>query len=289
MELTDIRRLVIIAMFSDDVLLERLVLKGGSALELVHGIVARGSVDVDFSLENDFEDVGDIERRVLAALKDRFDSKGYEVFDYEFRSIPPDHQLHWGGYRAQFKVIGKNKIRGFEKYDDEARLLEQMRREADVIAPAAQKRIFRVEMSKYEFCRGNVEVSLNDYAVRVYTPEMIAIEKLRALCQQLPDYPLRKKKTPRARDFYDLHEILTTRQIDLCSAGNIDLLENIFAAKDVPLSLLSKIEAEREFHRPEWPAVEAAVPGWVEPFDHYFDYVIEVIGRLQALGVVDSP
>lgn len=288
MEITEIRRLVIIAMFSDDVLFDRLVLKGGNALELVHGIVVRGSVDVDFSLESDFDDVPDVARRVEAALADRFDSKGYGIFDYEFRSVPPDPRNRWGGYRAQFKIISRAKIGAFQSYDGDGRRLEQMRREADVIGPE-QKRIFRVDMSKYEFCAGNVEVSLDDYAVRVYTLEMIALEKLRALCQQLADYPLRKKKSPRARDFYDVHAILAAREINLCTTENVDLLKNIFAAKEVPLSLLSKIEGEREFHRPDWPAVEAAVPTGVEPFDYYFDSVVEVIRRLQALGIVDSP
>jgi len=45
----DIRRTAIIAMFSDDVLMEQLVLKGGNALDLVHGLTALGSLDIDFS------------------------------------------------------------------------------------------------------------------------------------------------------------------------------------------------------------------------------------------------
>ena len=52
MDFTQIRRLVVIAMFSDDVLMERLVLKGGNALELVHRLVDRGSLDIDLSMQD---------------------------------------------------------------------------------------------------------------------------------------------------------------------------------------------------------------------------------------------
>jgi hypothetical protein len=38
MDIEQIRRMVIMALFSDDVLVEKLVLKGGNALRLVYGI-----------------------------------------------------------------------------------------------------------------------------------------------------------------------------------------------------------------------------------------------------------
>jgi hypothetical protein len=50
-DLADVRRLVIIAMFSDDVLFGKLVLKGGNAISLVYTYGARSSLDVDFSIE----------------------------------------------------------------------------------------------------------------------------------------------------------------------------------------------------------------------------------------------
>ena len=81
MEFLDIRRLVVVAMFADDWLMERLVLKGGSALSLVHGIGGRTSIDVDFSLEGDFEDLEEAKRRLKRSLEDRFDSASYTVFD----------------------------------------------------------------------------------------------------------------------------------------------------------------------------------------------------------------
>ncbi|MGO8766675.1 MAG: nucleotidyl transferase AbiEii/AbiGii toxin family protein [Limisphaerales bacterium] len=49
-----IKRQVVIAIFSDDYLMERLVLKGGNAIDLILNVGTRASVDIDLSMENDF-------------------------------------------------------------------------------------------------------------------------------------------------------------------------------------------------------------------------------------------
>jgi Nucleotidyl transferase AbiEii toxin, Type IV TA system len=84
----EIRKIAIIAMFSDDVLLNILVLKGGNAIDLVHGLSARGSFDIDFSMEGDFADLTQIRTRIFRALRDRFDSAGMIVFDEKFGPKP---------------------------------------------------------------------------------------------------------------------------------------------------------------------------------------------------------
>lgn len=97
-----IRRLVIIAVFSDDVLFNRLVLKGGNAISLVYGYGSRASLDVDFSIDGDFEDLADAARRIQVALTDRFRAAGYVLFDFTFAPRPAnvgEKDLKWGGYR----------------------------------------------------------------------------------------------------------------------------------------------------------------------------------------------
>ena len=51
------RKQTIIALFSDDYLFERLVLKGGNAIHIAHKLALRSSLDLDFSLAGDFEDL----------------------------------------------------------------------------------------------------------------------------------------------------------------------------------------------------------------------------------------
>jgi predicted nucleotidyltransferase component of viral defense system len=54
--LEKLKKLTIIAMVSDDYLMEKLVLKGGNALDIFYGISPRASLDLDFSMPDDFKD-----------------------------------------------------------------------------------------------------------------------------------------------------------------------------------------------------------------------------------------
>ena len=51
-----IKKLAVTAMFSDDDLMDQLVLKGGNAMALIHKLTSRESVDIDFSMSHDFQD-----------------------------------------------------------------------------------------------------------------------------------------------------------------------------------------------------------------------------------------
>lgn len=61
-----IKRLVVIAMFSDDELMERFVLKGGNAIDLAYQLGWRASVDIDLSMADDFrpEDIGAVRLKI---------------------------------------------------------------------------------------------------------------------------------------------------------------------------------------------------------------------------------
>jgi hypothetical protein len=273
MDFEEIRRTVIVAVFTDPVLFERLVVKGGNALRLVHGIGSRTSLDVDFSTPGDLDE-GDTRARLERALADRFDSAGLAVFDFVLErrpEVPRDPVM--AGYEATFKVIEKAKVRAFPA--DRQRL----RREAATIG-AGQLRVFSIQISAHEFCDGAEEVELDDLFIRVYTPAMIAVEKYRAICQQHPSYTARPRKTARARDFLDIHSIVAGRGIDLGSELNRQLFRDVFGAKSVPLELLREIEGQREFHRTDWPSVQQSAIGPLRPFDFYFDFAI---ARLPAL------
>jgi Nucleotidyl transferase AbiEii toxin, Type IV TA system len=281
MNLEQIRRVAIIALFSDDLLVDKLVLKGGNALRLVYGIGVRSSVDIDVSIDKDFDDFEDVEARLSRALTNRFESVGYVVFDFSFKpkpSIPlAGNPPLWGGYELVFKLIERLKHGSLKGG------IEGIRRNATVIGPE-QQRIFRVDMSRHEFVDGKTAVELDGFVINVYTPAMIAVEKLRAICQQMKAYPQRNRRA-RARDFYDIYAINENQKLDLLAPETVELVSPVFAAKDVPLSLLSRIPQEREFHRADWPSVQATVSGRLEPFDFYFDFVTEWVHRLEARGI----
>lgn len=279
MDFAEIRRLVIIAMFSDDVLFSQLVLKGGNALNLIHRLGSRSSIDIDLSLEKDFENLEETRIRIFDTLKSRFAEAGVSVFDEKFEKKPPQSKVgeeKWGGYQVEFKLMDTAKFQSL-KTD-----IERARRESLVVAED-QQRVFRIQISKYEYCGGKIESELQNYSIFVYTPEMIAIEKLRAICQQMPEYQQRVSHAPRARDFYDLFSIIEGAKVDLGSAENLDLLRNIFAAKEVDPVLISRISKYRDYHGQDWPSVELSVAGELRSFDFYFDFLIDQIQLLKAL------
>ena len=282
LDYAQIRRTAIAALFSDDVLSDCLVLKGGNALDLVYGITSRTSMDLDFSMKQDFEDSSDARERLFLSLRDRFDAVGYVLFDERFAAQPElkgaDEKPWWGGYEISFKLIEREKYRLFKDR------LDKLRINALVIG-SGDKRSFKIDVSKCEYTEGKAEHEIDQFAIYVYTPAMIAIEKIRAICQQMPEYPHTGNKKARARDFYDIYQVLTTCAIDLNAEENRALMRHIFEAKQVPLSLLGNIDREREFHRPDWHSVVDATSGELEVFDFYCDFVVGEVRRLKSFGV----
>jgi hypothetical protein len=202
------------------------------------------------------------------------------VFDFKFERKPKELREganpRWGGYMVSFKLTDQ------EKYEKLAGNIDALRRDSLVIGPN-QQRVFTIDLSKCEYVQGKRKVEIDNYSVYVYSSEMIAVEKLRAICQQMPEYALKPYPTPRARDFFDIHLIVSRTGVDLTSAENLELTRQIFAAKEVPLRLLASIGAFREFHRPDWESVRTSTKAHLKEFDHYFDFVVNVVSSMKSL------
>jgi hypothetical protein len=273
-----VRTLAIAAIFSDDVFFEKVVLKGGNALALALGLSDRASLDLDFSIEADFADVEDAALRLERALTRKFLSSGYVVFDFKFERRPrfvESGREEWGGYMATFKLVEADQFL-FHKNDVEA-----LRRRSVVTGPL-QGRILRIDLSKFEYTSGKLKQEFANQTIYVYSPRMLAVEKLRALCQQMPEYRCGRTPTPRARDFFDLRVLVERGNVYLPSDETKDLAKHVFEAKDVPLSLLRKIKETREFHRPDWDDVRISSSEMLQEFDYYFDFTCEQIALLES-------
>ncbi len=145
--LNKIKILAVQAMFSDDDLLEQLVLKGGNAMALVHQISARASVDLDFSLKQDFgDDVAGAEARIHKALTETFRASGYEVFDFRMiekpRAISEDMRDFWGCYAVEFKLASADVFA--EHHED----MEVLRRRAVNLGQGTK---FLIDISRFEY------------------------------------------------------------------------------------------------------------------------------------------
>src|SRR5262249_27191190 len=150
------------------------------------------------------------------------------------------------------KLIGKDEYARWEQKLDTLRI-------RSMVTGPNEMRTFKVDFSKNEYTEGKIQKEVDHYTIYVYTPEMIIVEKLRAICQQMPEYLHKGRSKPRARDFYDIHRVVSTLEIDLTRPENVDLLKHIFRAKEVPLPLLEKVGSTIEFHRPDWDAVVPTV------------------------------
>lgn len=289
--LEKIKRLALIAMVSDDDLMEIFVLKGGNALNLIYNVTSRASIDLDFSIDKDFdgEHLHVVLQKIEKNLKKVFNENGYEVFDVTLIPKPEvagsDVPEWWGGYELSFKIIHS------VEYQQRAGSIADLRRNAEIVGPN-NKRKFTIDISKKEFCLGKTQQEIEGYAIYVYTPAMIAFEKLRAICQQTKEYADQIGKSHRegrARDFFDIYTVINALGVDLMSSENIQLCKSIFSAKEVPLSLIGKIRDYREQHKADFPIVQQTVrPGVkIHDFDFYFDYVAELGDRLlKPLGQV---
>jgi hypothetical protein len=280
MDLLTIRTIIITSIASDERLMDLLVFKGGNALEIVHKIGQRSSLDLDYSMATDVEDASEISGRLFKVLKARFNSEGLILFDEVFVPRPSNRKpgSFWGGYTATFKLI-ENHL--YESLDGN---LEDIRRQSMVIG-FNNRRTFKIEISAFEYCEGKIEVDIDGYKAFVYSIDMIAVEKLRAICQQSPNYPLRVHPTPRARDFYDIYAAITEGGVDFTSPKIHKLVVDIFNAKSVDLALIGEIHEHREFHRADWPSVENAVRVRLRQFDYYFEFVLAEIEKLQSLWI----
>lgn len=286
-----IKRLAIIALASDDALSEALVLKGGNAIDLAYsdqpGAVSRTSFDLDFSLaDGDFlEDLQASRDRIEKTLVQTYAENGYVVLEYTFVTKPktrPQTADFWGGYLVEFKVVEQR------VYDQPAANPGAQRRDFIPLRPNHSPK-FQIEFSKFEYAGAGSKqpIKVEGYTVYVYTAEMIVFEKVRAICQQLPQYAgIIPSHSPRARarDFYDIHLIMETQGVSCRSAGSITLLQHVFDAKRVPLAFLQEMRHHKAIHRADWENVRATVSQTeeVRDFNFYFDYVVDAFGGITA-------
>lgn len=77
--LEKIKSLAIIALFVDDDLMDTFALKGGNALDIVYKITPRASIDLDLSIESDFDsaEIDSIRLRIEQALRRIFNENGF--------------------------------------------------------------------------------------------------------------------------------------------------------------------------------------------------------------------
>jgi hypothetical protein len=285
-DLRSFRRDVILALFADNVLMQQLVLKGGNLLDIVYEISTRPSRDIDLSICGDVKDTEAFRSTIENALCNWFGPKGFVVFDVtlveEPRNITEDFRDFWGGYRVEFKIIDA------QTYEANVADGRKLRMAAETVVDDNGKK-FPIDISKYEYVDEKATEIVDDFTVYAYSPRMFVAEKLRAICQQMPEYAIQLKKhsCPRGRDFLDIHTVVEYFRVDFSTPEFRRTVEKVFQAKRVNVRLLSKVaeEATREYHRLDFVSIAPTI--WptfdLQEFDFYYDYVVEKCRSLEPL------
>lgn len=283
MTIQEVIRECVVALFKDELLERTLVLKGGTALHLIENIDSRLSTDIDFSACEKISSPDLYFERVTKALGEHFLALGFEVFDSAFGQKPKErtekHPEFWAGWFFEFKL---------SRLDRQYKSLEDKRRSAMVPDGGASSKI-RIEISEYEYCGSTRKVVIHGSAVVSYSGVLLVAEKIRAICQQHPDYPYGSLKN-RARDFYDVYQLVRKYRSPQFHLELKSELPKVFAAKQVDLALLRKIfdPGFLSFQASHFSSVETSVSGKTEPFDFYSEQLkllLNDIGMFDLMGI----
>lgn len=285
--LDQVKRQVIIAILADDELGDRLVLKGGNLLQFAYEISSRASKDVDISVDGEFKDTDWLSERVRAALEKSFTELELVVFDFKFREVPAqmseDLKSFWGGYQCEFKLIGNEE---FQSLDGD---IEQMRKSAHTLDGVSGSSQFKVDFSRHEFCAAKDEFEINGYTIFGYSPRMFVAEKIRAICQQMPEYGevvhRNRPSALRARDFVDIHVISEHYGLTFDDRSFHEIVEKTFEIKKVPVEWIARIKNTYDHHEPDFASVRATVStGFdLQDFDFYFNWLCKQCESLESL------
>jgi predicted nucleotidyltransferase component of viral defense system len=266
--------------FKEDIFNESLYLKGGQALRLKENLRKRFSADIDFSASSEIKDKDLFFSKIKDSLYQEFLTHDLYLFDFVFTRRPKQRKEgtpdFWGGWEVEFKLIEKSKMGGN---------IDKLRREAIVPEGVASPKI-NLDISEHEYCGSVEKIKVRSVDVNVYSRALLLLEKIRAICQQHPDYKLTKNDS-RARDYYDVERLwdkVVTRaeQEPFLSECKMHI-GKVFAAKGVELSLLDRIFEDEflEIQESGWPSVRATVSDKVEDFDYYVSVLQDIIRNLK--------
>jgi len=267
MKIDEVINETIIAIYRDPEPSIQLFLKGGSAMRLFDDLTSRLSIDIDFSINTAVDDVDNFFDTMKSKIGRSFHELKYEAIDFKWIRKPSrkskDKPDWWGGWSFEFKIVShvhRGKSNGIK------------RRNALIPEGANSSKII-VEISEHEYCKNGRTKIINGVNILGYSRELIVLEKIRAICQQHPDYKFKLSKN-RARDFYDIYEL--TKDVDDDFAHRCSLhIENVFRAKEVPVIILQSFWEDDFIDRQRrgFDQVKNTVQGKVYDFDFYLENI----------------
>ena len=272
---------ILLAVYSHDILSEKLYLKGGQALRFVHGLKSRLSRDSDFSFPDKIKQDFVFFSYLESAIKKEFLKNKLYIIDFKPTRKPKIKQKgtpdFWGGWAIEFKLILKEQLS-----------LSEKRQSASAIIPEGFLiNKIPIDISEMEYCGSFEIIKVKSIKIKVYSKPLLVLEKLRAICQSHPDYIHKNIQTNRARDFYDIEQIYTK----VLNEGKVSdffkelsrHIVKVFKAKEVPLSLIEACLNSEEFLKSQeigWQEVQSTVRGLNQNFSYYVQTLKDIVKRI---------
>ena len=286
-EIDEIIREILYGLYHDGVFTKDILIKGGQAVRIKEDIKHRFSVDIDASVNGAIPDPSTFFVLFKRSLDKQFIKSNLVVIDFKQVRKPRNPHLDtpafWTGWLVTFKLLEKEN----QKPDK-----EKQSRMAIIPDGSASPKI-TVELSEHEYCGDfkQMKLEIKNEPEKVstywYSTEMLVVEKIRAICQQHPDYPHRRKPTSRARDFYDIANLIEKKikDKDLSNFKNkcANLIDPIFKAKQVDKKIIKKIFEPKFVAKMKegWPLVLETTPNrGKHEFEIYVDILEEFVNSI---------
>ncbi len=236
-------------------------------MRLFDNLTSRLSIDADFSVNTDIDNESKFFQNLKSSVGASFRRKKLDIIDFEWnikpKKIRENYPVWWGGWLCEFKLVS---------FQQRGKSIEAKRRNA-LIPDGANSSKVTVEISKHEYCGKKRTKTIQGVKIFGYSRELLVLEKIRAICQQHPDYAYRSSKN-RARDFYDIYELTADIDDGFISACSSQI-EKVFRAKEVPLKIVASLwdvdfidEQRRGFVE-----VKDTVIGKIHNFDVYVEHL----------------
>lgn len=279
----DVIRQTILAIYKDKDKSKDIYLKGGLALILGYGLENRLSTDADFSLPRSIEESEDMFEYFEKTIKETFHEDGYEAYDFTVNKKPDKEHGNklerWTGWEFNFKLI------------DHGHNYEGVKKSSKgIMFPGAATNKIEIDLSEHEHCEPSITKNIDGVDVNLYSAPLIILEKIRALCQQHPDYKLinEKRKKNRARDLYDI-SVVMDMYIGLEGYENLvnqgkEHLDLVFESKYVSLEIIDHLYTDKKyitFLEKGWNGFKQGVDIDLEPFDYYLERIKDLLTQIQ--------
>jgi predicted nucleotidyltransferase component of viral defense system len=263
----------IIAIFNEPKIAKEVLIKGGTALRLLEGIDVRLSTDIDFSVEEALKSADKFFPAIQLAVSKRFEKFGFDVIDFKYRKKPENRKEipdWWSGWLCTFKL---------STIEKRSSNIETRRRSA-LIPEGSNTSLIEIEISEYEYCKIRRTKMIQGVKVQGYSKELLVLEKIRAICQQHPDYLLCSSKN-RARDFVDIF-FLTQNVDDAFFDKCKKHLPLVFSAKQVPIELLKSFWEESfvDLQKRGFSQVQDTSKESLQPFESYLENIRYIVKKL---------